>query len=147
MTSDDDIIAFIRARLDEDESVARATTGGGMPWRAQARSELHTAPAGEVGRNNDPDWSAHWVQIAVQGGGPTHGDRRGFGSRPDFRHIARHDPARVLRQADALRDVLTELEQLAERAPHPDTRMWAAGAIGRMALIWGTTEEVEALGG
>jgi hypothetical protein len=116
----DDIAAFIRARLDEDETTAHNHGQASGSWSPRGDEVCDDLNAGTVA----------FVPVSV-----------------DRQHIARHDPARVLRQADALRDVLTELEQLAERAPHPDTRMWAAGAIGRMALIWGTTEEVEALGG
>ena len=68
-----DLIAFITARLDEDEAAAKAAWGVEWDWRYVARP---------------------------------------FGERPSIAHtvhIARHDPARVLREVEAKRAMLAEL--------------------------------------
>lgn len=75
----DDLVAFLRARLDEDEAVARAAEPG--PWSTNGY-EIVT-------RADDRDLAD------VYGGG---------GSTPD--HIARHDPARVLAEVEAKRRII-----------------------------------------
>jgi hypothetical protein len=66
----DDVVAFVRARLDEDEAAAKAAWGIEWDWRYVAQP---------------------------------------FGERPSIAHtvhIARHDPARVLREVEAKRAIL-----------------------------------------
>lgn len=80
---------FMRARLDEDERVARAATPG--TWSAA---------------ESYPD---AWVID-----GPTHNianeNSRGDISRGDAMHIARHDPARVLREVEAKRLIVAGID-------------------------------------
>jgi hypothetical protein len=79
-----DLIAFITARLDEDERVARDATPG--PW-------------------TDFSSRSYGVEQAAEG-------RRVVAERvhdyDDAAHIARHDPARVLRDVAAKRRLLKE---------------------------------------
>ena len=81
----DDLIAFIRARLDQDEQTARAATPG--PWVAV--------------RDPYPD---SWSIVSTSGDvvGP---DYQGSAAsrEEDAAHIARWDPARVLAEVDAKR--------------------------------------------
>ena len=66
----DDLIAFLNARLDEDEAAAKAAWGVEWDWRYVTRP---------------------------------------FGERPSIAHtvhIARHDPARVLREVAFKRAIL-----------------------------------------
>jgi hypothetical protein len=82
------ITAFVTARLDEDERTAKAAARpGGEDWHA------------------DPDPDA-WGALA--GTGVLRADGNGvamaIGSYAAD-HIARHDPARVLREAAALREI------------------------------------------
>lgn len=92
-----DLIEFLRARLDEDAAVVRALT---VPH------EWHTGPG------DDPEWTSeelvcmwppefhtpyeqdkHWRGLPVSG--------------PELAaHVARHDPARVLREVEAKRQIL-----------------------------------------
>jgi hypothetical protein len=75
----DDLIAFLKARLDEDVKVARDATfwTGGVPeWTARA----------------EPDWV----------------------------HIARHDPARVLAEVEAKRRIIDRAEFVANHGPARD---------------------------
>lgn len=80
----DDLIAFIRARLDEDEAAANAGARRvGMPWRAEPQPGT---PGGLV-----------IDELGLVGS---------TGGRYAAEHIARHDPARVLREVEALRHIL-----------------------------------------
>ncbi|MFD4934485.1 DUF6221 family protein [Streptomyces virginiae] len=93
----DDLVKFLRARLDEDEQAARGT-GKPLAW--------HQGPG------DDPEWTndemvlmwppehhtpyeqdKHWRGLDVDGPGLA-------------AHIARHDPARVLAAVDAQRRLL-----------------------------------------
>lgn len=81
-----DIVEFIRARLDEDERIARAAGAG--PWRYRdhpADRALVVDAAGEV--------------VVYDEGWP---------SEDQGRHMARHDPARVLREVAAKWAILAE---------------------------------------
>ncbi|MET9728696.1 DUF6221 family protein [Streptomyces zaomyceticus] len=82
----DDLIAFLRARLDEDDQTARA-----------AGAEL------------GPDWlydaERGWVRAAREGDGIATGHQEFLDSEHGH-HIARHDPARVLAEVDAKRQMV-----------------------------------------
>jgi hypothetical protein len=110
----DDLTAFISARLDEDEAIAKAWQS--PPWREDA---THWKPVGQReprydnGRSEtlsvidvsgrDLDWSE-----AIQVRWDSNGER--------VRHISRHDPARVLREVAAKRAIVAAYEEAAE---HP----------------------------
>jgi hypothetical protein len=74
------MIAFAEARLDEDEVAARAATSG--TWHATERTDGMT------------------VVTALE---PMYWPVTERHSVPDGEHIARHDPARVLRDVEAKR--------------------------------------------
>ena len=80
-----DLITFLRARLDEDEAVARAATAG--PWVESG-----------VG---DHGWG---VSFSALGSGVEADDSDQ--GRADAAHIARHDPARVLAEVEAKRQIM-----------------------------------------
>jgi hypothetical protein len=106
----DDLVAFLRARLDEDEQVAQATTAGPWwheprkQWLAPGAFERYDLAQGEefVGYGQSP------LSGCIAATGPADDQQ----SMADARHIARHDPARVLAEVAAKRDVI----RLAERA-------------------------------
>lgn len=81
----DDLVQWLRAQLDEDEQIARAATAG--PW---AQSGI-----GEYG------WG---VSFSAPGAGVEADDSDQ--GRADADHIAAWDPARVLREIDAKRQLL-----------------------------------------
>lgn len=100
----DDLIAFLRARLDEDEQTARSTTAG--PWTV--KPVMYGSPDDGWGEptafevvSEERDVVMHQLH---EGGGIDHLD--------DAIHIARHDPARVLREVEAKRVVLQQRERL-----------------------------------
>jgi len=86
----DDLIAFVTARLDEDEAAAQAATPG--PWRAVTSAELE-----EMRQRDDdaPEDARPWTRPVM-----SEDESRSDGDRI---HIARHDPARVLREVAAKR--------------------------------------------
>ncbi|MFF5259485.1 DUF6221 family protein [Actinomadura viridis] len=73
-----DLVGFIEARLDEDERIARRCDG-----------------ADECGRWTATGTVVDFCQVEMEGFHPAHAE-----------HIARHDPARVLREVQAKRRVL-----------------------------------------
>lgn len=88
------LVEFILARLDEDERVALAATPS--PWRIDPRDPnviLEPFPIDSVGMAGDRQRNLFTGQIS---------NRRGQ-SVSDARHIARHDPARVLADVAAKR--------------------------------------------
>jgi hypothetical protein len=140
---------FIRARLDEDEVAARAATPG--PWRHDPGKEWIGDPkllemarrgvqtfAGEefVGAGARPEVAC----IAATGPGD---DPQ---SMADAAHIARHDPARALRQVAALRAMVDKDEGAAseygdgsELSGYGDTgyTVWRAHfTMCTLAAIW-----------
>jgi hypothetical protein len=89
MSSVDDLVSFLRARLDEDEQVAREITAPewseGCSWLADLRDPL---PSQRRAYGLPKEW-----QLL---------------SEADTRHIARWDPARVLAEVEAKRGILDE---------------------------------------
>lgn len=75
----DDLIAFVTARLDEDEAAARESYYEGQRWITEEEG-VYRWPDDELVHSAD--------------------------RKADARHIARHDPARVLREIAAKRVVL-----------------------------------------
>jgi hypothetical protein len=89
----DDLVQFLRERLDEDEAAARAATPG--PWEQSG--------IGEYG----------WGVSFGRPGAGVEADDSDQG-RADAEHIARHDPARVLVEVESKRQNLAELEAAEE---------------------------------
>jgi hypothetical protein len=85
MTAVDDLIAFLRARLDDDEQTARAAHQPN--WLTDGRRGLRYGL--------DDEWMTDALTTA------------------DADHIARHDPARVLAEVDAKRQIVTAYEEAA----------------------------------
>lgn len=127
-----DLIAFLRARLDEDEQVARAATAG--PWSTMGRRVLDpTPPSDRLG-----------VGMAVGHAAAT----------ADFNetaaHIARWDPHRVLAEAEAKRKTLElhppqELtgfdvdgwEWTGNHCPECGGEDWPCGTVRALLAIYG----------
>ena len=80
-----DLVAFLRARLDEDERVARAAAD----------------------ENREPSWRLISGEY-VTGIGLTGMHTEGFVDEAPGEHIVRHDPARVLAEVDAKRQIIDE---------------------------------------
>lgn len=103
----EELIAFLRARLDEDAAAARAATPG--PWWYNPRKQWLEGEAFESydlakGLEFVGYGGPHPFTGAVAGTGPADHSQ----SMADAAHIARHDPARVLAEVDAKRRILDE---------------------------------------
>jgi hypothetical protein len=85
----EDLVAFLRARLDEDEQTARAA--GGVDWLR-------------------PEYPGETVAIFDSTGEPVVYDE-GWPSEGQLTHIAEHDPERVLAEVDAKRRTLVRCEE------------------------------------
>ncbi|MFE1550590.1 DUF6221 family protein [Streptomyces sp. NPDC058718] len=107
----DDLIAFLRARLDDDEQTAR----GGHPDPedpSSGRWIAYDTPPGSADRGAGP---VHLVGAEPETPSRTGGMdwavcEAGQGGRASgiAAHIARHDPARVLTEVDAKRQIARE---------------------------------------
>jgi hypothetical protein len=91
----DELVQWLGVQLDEDERIARAATPG--PWVDQGGYVTDVGPKVQV------------TDYGTQDGEPEEDNPQG---RADSAHIVAHDPARVLREIDAKRNLL----HLAERA-------------------------------
>lgn len=101
----DDLVQWLGQQLDEDERIAKAATDG--PWHVD--HELYPESIN----------AADGVQVIA--GGRWGGEASVFESTEDALHIARHDPARVLREIDAKRRMLARHHA----APVPPGSEWA----------------------
>lgn len=107
----DDLIEFLRARLAEDEAVARAAADGdGGEWFVGDKWGVYraedAAPHDDVEEN----------RLVVHGN-----------VLPQSEHIARHDPARALREVEAKRRVIERYAEAAAEAAQTDriaARTW-----------------------
>ena len=95
----DDFVKWLGVQLDEDERIARVATPGPWEWKREH---------GEVWQATDEGWLDYSGEYIA---GPE--DRAtlfGPGMTPhaDAVHIARHDPARVLREIDAKRQIIAK---------------------------------------
>ncbi|HEX6471142.1 MAG TPA: DUF6221 family protein [Streptosporangiaceae bacterium] len=127
-----DLVAFIRARLDEDEAIATAAAEqhqGSATWRADLMVDhIHGEGASmtlDLGRTVVDD------TLNVEPGeiGLTHSE---------IRHIALHDPAPVLRQVEAMRRVVDACEPDHRDAMESgdDSTALATDALRLLASIW-----------
>ncbi|HEY9367551.1 DUF6221 family protein [Streptomyces sp.] len=87
------LVEFLTARLDEDEQAAREC--GGAPWSAPIPGMVH------VDAKAIADNKLAWGQLGYVATVEREHDRQ---------HIARHDPARVLREVEAKRRIIEECE-------------------------------------
>ena len=107
----DDLVAFLRARLDEDEAAAK--TG------------------------SQPEWKSDGPYL----GWVTGGIAAQFKWSTDAAHAARHDPARVLREVAAKRAILAEYLRLAGIEPddYPEDPAAVAASerdVRILAAVW-----------
>jgi hypothetical protein len=101
----DDLVAFLRARLDEDEQVARAATG--EEWGAVNPSQPYVIFDVDAFRENKTLESVGRLASVERA--------------EDRAHIARHDPARVLADIHAKRRAIAPYAAaLEERGPLRD---------------------------
>lgn len=111
----DGLVAFVSARMDEDEATANAA------WDEKARLTYKPAP-----RIQARDWDAD--DIAMVGPrGPAHAISA---------HVARHDPARALREVEAGRQILTAYIKVEADGLRGDGWIAFRFAVETLAGIW-----------
>jgi hypothetical protein len=104
----DALVAFLRQQLDTDERLARAATPG--PWRYNPNKQWH-APEHLAARTQGEEFVGAGpldATIGVAATGPADHPQ----SMVDALHIAEHDPARVLRQAAAMRRIVDRCAEI-----------------------------------
>jgi hypothetical protein len=101
-----DIVAFLRARLDEDEAAAKKATG--EHWEFDGATVIY----------------GHALEQVVD-----------YVYDDNQEHIARHDPARVLREIEAKRRIIADFED--ESTPLGETR-GLSGAIMHLTAVYDT---------
>lgn len=99
----DDLVEWLRVHLDEDERLAKHAAPG--PWRA------------EKGGPQDGPWPRDWVNVGVR--------RFKTPSEQTAEHIARWDPACVLREVEAKRLRVAAIERALADDPEDETAQWA----------------------
>jgi hypothetical protein len=136
-----DLAAFLLARIEEDEAVARAATPG--PWRVDSEDYAEAILADGA------------IPTYVLSGGRWGGEASVFDATEDALHIARHDPARVLAQCTALRAVVVFCDdQIRQAGVNADAeqieRSFDAGAafvahntLRALASIWAAHEDYD----
>jgi hypothetical protein len=121
-----DLIEFLRARLDEDEAVARAATGS--EWGAINEQQPYVVFDVAAYRRNK------MMKTVGAIGAIERSEDRAF--------VAQHDPARVMREVEAKRRTVDEyannplgfdewplfplFNMVREYADHPDFQSWWA---------------------
>ena len=100
-----ELVDFLRARLDEDEAIARVLLDDKRPGRAERWEFCDDGAIRDTGRSKALRVKFTWP--------------------PEAEHIIRHDPARVLAEVEAKRDLLAAI--LAE--PHATLRPGGSTAI------------------
>lgn len=118
----DDLVTWLRAQLDEDERVARATIHPDHTGEWELSEYVEYGNDGDMAR-----WDLTLDEIA-----PPLYDTSGMGPSP-MRHIARHDPARVLREVEAKRRIL----DLHRRGESDECVVCDVGAQSCGCLGWG----------
>jgi uncharacterized protein (DUF2235 family) len=111
----DDLIEFLNARLDEDEELVETIRSGGFPAPTWT-TEPAKGGGWEILREADDPTPLGYV---------THGRR-------EHVHIARHDPARVLREVTAKRHIL---KHHGDTHDCGDPRSWESPYVGCCDLL------------
>jgi uncharacterized protein DUF6221 len=168
----DDLVAFLKARLDEDEHAARAACGTrghlgadtGEHWRWEHAHHLDplvdtpvdieadTAADNEFigdGRQVDLRSIEEYPFRALPGSGPHVALTGTEEVAPGVAlHVARHDPARVLRGVEAKRRIVQDYEQYTARLRVDRPAAWndrlPAAWSDRVAALHGALKHVAA---
>lgn len=103
-----DLVAFLRARLDEDEVAAQAAADGDSgTWFVGGKWNVYRA---EDEARFDEDYQGDEHRLVVYGNMEVQSE-----------HIGRHDPARVLREAEADRALIAALQRAQRDQPAPES--------------------------
>lgn len=124
-------LKFLKARLDEEEQVARAATAG--PWLYNPGKMWLEGEAFEsFDRSKGEEYVAHGGPSPFTGCIAATGPAGHSQSMADAAFIARHDPARALAEVEAKRQRIKtyELAVARQRAEWGDYSAWLDGGHG-----------------
>ena len=116
----DDLVEWLRAQLDEDERIARAAC-----WDDQSDVWSARPPQASYERYTVVDYLGDGVVVVT----PENADADGVGQ-----HVAEHDPARVLREIDAKRQLVRQLAEADTEAGYITGTFTAWDALRLLAL-------------
>lgn len=114
----DDLVRWLGEQLDVDKACAEAAT-----WCEEA-GVWHAEPSPYDTRGKNERW---YVEDAMEEGVITHVDPKASDDEGVARHIAEWDPARVLREIDAKRQLLDDYTVTARMRDEAAARIKAAG--------------------
>jgi hypothetical protein len=126
----DDLVQFIRARLDEEEAACRSTRkDGGGCWNLLAYER------GDGAIYDDTGNPVLTYDVDPKTGIATRYDENPLGAR-QAAFIVRHDPDRVLAEVEAKREMLRQYDNLAYNVMSDDqTGVWALEAVIRAFAV------------
>lgn len=144
----DELLAFLNARLDEDEAIARVATAGVREWDDDALSVLSDwrrceyfclfAPDSKSSRGTprQPGHEHRYTdELTVRAVG--YDDPYVEVAEADAIHIARFQPARVLREVAAKRAILAEHYPVDPCDAHDSAlRTVVCGTVAALAAIY-----------
>ena len=122
----DDLVAFLAARLDEDEAAATAVRV------ARSADPAFREAAGRWTLREHPSESA----MIRDGNGNVVVFDEGAPSDEEAAHIARHDPARALREVEAMREILTAYVKTEAGGYRGDGWIAFRFAVETLAEVW-----------
>ncbi|MFJ4837162.1 DUF6221 family protein [Streptomyces sp. NPDC088746] len=112
----DDLVQFLRARLDDDSAAARAASWDedGDRWDTQHQGQWSVIDHTDDGVIEVPPHAANDAGVA--------------------QHMARHDPARVLREVEAHRLLLKRYDEPETSPDLPDSMNKLTSGVQRQVL-------------
>ena len=139
------LVEFLLARIAEDEAWADACEGLHWEWRGNELDDLVTPdPAIDEYIDGESVCSLRSVETFPYGSMSGEGPRFLIHSAEDTLataagHIARHDPARVLRECEAKRQIIADWASEKRDGPHHDSASIAVVfALRRVLRIMAT---------
>ena len=127
----DELVAWLGVQLDEDERTARAAT-----WHDDAGTWTAHQSEYDSPRRSERRW---FIIDSMDDGVITDVDPEA--SQPDgvARHVAEHDPARVLREISAKRQALAHYARVCQLTKDGDEAyLLAEGAVAKQIQIMAT---------
>jgi hypothetical protein len=130
-----DLVQWLGEQLDKDQRIAREAAMA--IGRTGYENGVLVDPPARFGDDLAADgaqWAPSYHKVMRKRLKPDEKSRTvaecgGFGARPVADHVAAHDPARVLREIDAKRQLVERYERAMEnRRAHPDD-LASAGAL------------------
>ncbi|MFI1161411.1 DUF6221 family protein [Streptomyces sioyaensis] len=128
------LVAFLRARYDEDEEAARAATPG--PWEWTPEQDLWDQNGPTLIRAGHDGYEDRPLTTVLEGWGH---DAWGMHvTEENQTHIARHNPARVLAEVEAKRAIVdryAEVQEMDREDAEPEFAYGRAVGLGQAVRL------------